>query len=54
MRKAIRNTGHLRDDEAEIRDAEEYHGEARNVPRQWYAAKAQFAIQFGARFVLTA
>ncbi len=25
----------------------------KNPPREWHAAKAQFAIQFGERFVLT-
>ena len=34
--------------------AEKYHGEVETPPKEWHAARALFAIQFGDRFVLAA
>ena len=58
VRKAIRNKGHFPSDEAATKLI---YLALRNItakwkkkpPREWHAAKAQFAIQFGDRFVLT-
>ena len=56
VRKAIRNKGHSPSDEAATKLM---YLALRNItakwnkpPRAWHAAKAQFAIQFGDRFVL--
>ena len=58
IRKAIRNKGHFPSDEAA---AKLIYLALRNItakwkspPRQWHAAKVQFAIQFGDRFILAA
>ena len=56
--KAIRNKGYFPSDEAA---AKLIYLALRNItakwkgpPRQWHAAKVQFAIQFGDRFILAA
>ena len=58
VRKAIRNKGHFPSDEAA---AKLIYLALRNVaakwkrpPKEWHAAKAQFAIQFGDRFTVSA
>ena len=57
VRKAIRNKGHFPSDEAATKliylALRNITAKWKNPPRQWHAAKAQFAIQFGDRFVLT-
>ena len=57
IRKAIRNKGHSPSDEAATKliylALRNITAKWKNPPRQWHAAKAQFAIQFGERFVLT-
>ena len=55
--KAIRNKGHFPSDEAATKliylALRNITAKWKNPPREWHAAKAQFAIQFGDRFVLT-
>jgi len=58
VRKAIRNKGHFPSDEAATKLI---YLALRNItkkwkrpPKEWHAAKAQLAIQFGERFTLTA
>jgi len=57
VRKAIRNKGHFPSDEAATKliylALRNITAKWKNPPREWHAAKAQFAIQFGERFVLT-
>ena len=57
VRKAIRNKGHFPSDEAATKliylALRNITAKWKNAPRQWHAAKPQFAIQFGDRFVLT-
>ena len=57
VRKAIRNKGHFPSDEAATKliylALRNITAKWKNPPREWHAAKAQFAIQFGDRFVLT-
>ena len=57
VRKAIRNKGHFPSDEAATKliylALRNITAKWKNPPRKWHAAKAQFAIQFGDRFVLT-
>ena len=57
VRKAIRNKGHFPSDEAATKliylALRNITAKWKNSPREWHAAKAQFAIQFGERFVLT-
>lgn len=54
VRKAIRNKGHFPSDEAasKLIYLALRHIEAKwqRPPKEWHAAKAQFAIQFGDRF----
>ncbi len=54
---AIRNKGHFPSDEAATKliylALRNITAKWKNPPREWHAAKAQFAIQFGDRFVLT-
>ena len=57
VRKAIRNKGHFPSDEAA---AKLIYLALRNIatkwkrpPKEWQAAKAQLAIQFGGRFRIT-
>lgn len=58
VRKAIRNKGHFPSDEAATKLI---YLALRNItkkwkrpPKEWHAAKAQLAIQFGSRFVIAA
>ena len=57
VRRAIRNKGHFPSDEAATKliylALRNITAKWKNPPREWHAAKAQFAIQFGDRFVLT-
>jgi len=57
VRKAIRNKGHFPSDEAATKlinlALRNITAKWKNAHRRWHAAKAQFAIQFGHRFVLT-
>ena len=57
VRKAIRNKGHFPSDEAATKliypALRNITAKRKNPPRECHAAKAQFAIQFGERFVLT-
>ena len=57
VRKAIRNKGHFPSDEAAAKliylALRNITAKWKNVPREWHAAKPQFAIQFGDRFALT-
>ena len=57
VRKAIRNKGHFPSDEAATKliylALRNITAKWKNPPREWHAAKAQFAIHFGDRFVLT-
>ena len=57
VRKAIRNKGHFPSDEAATKliylALRNITAKWKNPPREWHAAKPQFAIQFGERFVLT-
>ena len=58
VRKAIRNKGHFPSDEAATKliylALRNITAKWKNPPKEWHAAKAQFAIQFGDRFLLTA
>ena len=57
VRKAIRNKGHFPNDEAATKliylALRNITAKWKNPPREWHAAKVQFAIQFGDRFALT-
>ena len=57
VRKAVRSKGHFPSDEAATKliylARRNIKAKWKNPPREWHAAKAQFAIQFGDRFVLT-
>ena len=57
VRKAIRNKGHFPSDEAATKliylALRNITAKWKNPPREWHAAKVQFAIQFGDRFALT-
>ena len=57
VRRAIRNKGHFPSDEADTKliylALRNITAKWKNPPREWHAAKAQFAIQSGDRFVLT-
>ena len=57
VRKAIRNKGHFPSDEAATKliylALKNITAKWKKPPKEWHAAKAQFAIQFGERFVLT-
>ena len=56
--KAIRNKGHFPSDEAATKliylALRNITAKWRRPPKEWHAAKLQFAIQFGDRFVLAA
>lgn len=58
VRKAIRNKGHFPSDEAATKliylALRNIEGKWKRAPREWHAAKAQFAIQFGDRFAAAA
>ncbi len=58
VRKAIRNKGHFPSDEAATKliylALRNITAKWRRPPKEWHAAKLQFAIQFGDRFVLAA
>lgn len=58
IRKAIRNKGHFPSDEAATKliylALRNIEAKWQRPPRQWHAAKAQFAIQFGERFRIDA
>ena len=58
VRKAIRNKGHFPSDEAATKliylALRNITAKWRKPPKEWHAAKLQFAIQFGDRFVLAA
>ena len=58
VRKAIRNKGHFPSDAAATKliylALQNITARWKNPPKEWHAAKAQFAIQFGDRFLLTA
>ena len=57
VRKAIRNKGHFPSDEAATKliylALRNITAKWKNPPKEWHAAKAQFAIQFKDRFALT-
>ena len=57
VRKAIRNKGHFPNDEAATKliylALRNITAKWKKPPREWHAAKVQFAIQFGDRFALT-
>ena len=57
VRKAIRNKGHFPSDEAATKliylALRNITAKWKKPPKEWHAAKAQFAIQFGERFALT-
>jgi putative transposase len=57
VRKAVRGRGHFPSDEAATKliwlALRNITAKWKNPPIQWHAAKAQFAIQFEARFVMT-
>ena len=57
IRKAIRNKGHFPSDETATKliylALRNITAKWQKPPKEWHAAKAQFAIQFGERFVLT-
>ena len=54
VRKAIRNKGHFPNDEAATKliylALRNIEAKWRRAPKEWHAAKARFAIQFGDRF----
>jgi len=58
VRKAIRNKGHFPSDEVATKliylALRNITAKWRRPPKEWHAAKLQFAIQFGDRFVLAA
>ena len=57
VRRAIRNKGHFPSDEAATKliylALRNITAKWKNTPREWHAAKVQFAIQFGDRFALS-
>ena len=57
VRKAIRNKGHFPSDEAATKliylALRNITAKWKKSPKEWHAAKAQFAIQFGDRSALT-
>jgi transposase-like protein len=57
VRKAVRGRGHFPSDEAPTKliwlALRNIAAKWKNPPIQWHAAKAQFAIQFDDRFVMT-
>jgi len=57
VRKAVRGRGHFPSDEAATKliwlALRNITAKWKNPPIQWHAAKAQFAIQFEERFVMT-
>lgn len=57
VRKAIRNKGHFPSDDAATKliylALRNITAKWKKPPKEWHAAKAQFAIQFGERFALT-
>lgn len=57
VRKAIRNKGHFPSDEAATKliylALQNIAAKWKRPPKEWHAAKAQLAIQFGERFVIT-
>lgn len=58
VRKTIRNKGHFPSDEAATKliylSLRQVEAKWKRPPKEWHAAKAQLAIQFGERFTLTA
>lgn len=58
VRKAIRNKGHFPNDEAATKliylALRNIEAKWKRAPKEWHAAKAQFAIQFGDRFAVAA
>ena len=56
VRKTIRNKGHFPSDDAAIKliylSLRQIEAKWKRPPREWQAAKAQLAIQFGERFTL--
>ncbi len=58
VRKTIRNKGHFPSDEAATKliylSLRQVETKWKRPPKEWHAAKAQLAIQFGERFTLTA
>ena len=58
VRKAIRNKGHFPSDEAATKliylALKNIMAKWKRPPREWHAAKAQLAIQFGERFTMAA
>jgi len=58
VRKAIRNKGHFPSDEAATKliylALRNITAKWKRPPREWHAARAQFAIQFGERFRIAA
>jgi putative transposase len=58
VRKAIRNKGHFPSDEAATKliylALRNITKKWKRAPKEWHAAKAQMAIQFGCRFVIAA
>ncbi|WP_375199134.1 IS256 family transposase [Cupriavidus metallidurans] len=57
VRKTIRNKGHFPSDEAATKliylSLRQVEAKWKRPPKEWHAAKAQLAIQFGDRFTLT-
>ena len=53
VRKAVRGRGHFPSDEAATKLTWLALRKWKNAPIQWHAAKAQFAIQFEERFLMT-
>ena len=58
VRKTIRNKGHFPSDEAATKliylSLQQIQAKWKRPPKEWHAAKAQLAIQFGERFTLIA
>ena len=56
VRKAIRNKGHFPSDTSAMKliylSLRRIEAKWKRAPREWHAAKAQLAIQFGERFVI--
>jgi transposase-like protein len=56
VRKTIRNKGHFPSDDAAIKliylSLRQIEAKWKRPPREWQAAKARLAIQFGERFTL--
>src|SRR5699024_1600198 len=57
VRKTIRNKGHFPNDDAAIKliylSLRQIEAKWKRPPKEWHAAKSQFAIQFGERFILS-